>query len=459
MRFLLSDYVLKIKLYSLKKTLWTMCSPFLCGKKTNCYWCLACLILLLPSCQEQKTLPPNSPNFLIILADDLDYSEIGCYGGEIPTPNIDQLAKEGILYTNFQVSNEDAKTRAMLLTGTSQALVPATNELQKEAITISQLLKEAGYRTAMSGKWNLGTDRVDAPVEKGFDQSFALMEEKSNHLGNKRYFPAMFRANNNIEEISEDFYTTQYFTRQLLSFLSTNKKKQQRKPFFAYLSFTAPHYPLQAPIRAIQNFESQYDEGYKAIYQERLANQLAKGMHNGIDDLAMPNWDNLMPETQAYEAKKMEIYAAMVYELDKHVGQLVDYLKIAKQYDNTVIIFLADGGITPMEDLMHSTTDNSLSNLGNANSMVTLGKNWEGIKLGNKGSHANANFEEAIKAPLIISSPSLKERAGSRGTDLQTVLDITPTILKLVNLPHPSESYFEDVFSLEGKPISVGSPQ
>jgi len=333
-----------------------MCLSFLfqlkcgtsCGKKINYYWILIGLLIGLPSCQEQSTLPPSSPNILLILADDLDYAEIGCYGGEIPTPNLDQLAKEGILFTNFHTAKEDVKTKAMLLTGTSQALVPSTNELQKEALTISKLLKEAGYRTLMSGKWNLGQNRVDAPVANGFDQSFALMEEACTHLGNKRYFPAIFRANNNIQEISEDFYTTQYFTRQLLSFLSNNKKKQQRKPFFAYLSFTAPHYPLQAPDRAIQNFTNQYDEGYSAIYEERLVNQLSLGIHSGIDNLAVPDWDNLTLETQKYEAKKMEIYAAMVYEMDKYIGQVIDYLKIAKQYENTIIIFLGDGGITKM---------------------------------------------------------------------------------------------------------------
>ncbi len=417
------------------------------------YLYLVSLLILLTNCQEQSILPPNSPNFLVILADDLDYSEIGCYGGEIPTPHIDQLAKEGILYTNFYTAKADAETKAMLLTGTSQALVPTTNELQKEALTISQLLKEAGYRTLMSGKWNLGKNRVDAPVENGFDQSFALMEEACNHLSNKRYFPAIFRANNNIQEISEDFYTTQYFTRQLLSFLSTNKKKQQRKPFFAYLSFTAPHYPLQASERAIQNFKGQYKEGYSAIYQERLANQLSVGIHAGIDNLAIPDWDNLTKETQAYEAKKMEVYAAMVNEMDKYIGQIIDYLKIAKQYDNTVIIFLSDGGITKMEATQFTTIDNSLENLGNANSIVTLGTNWESLKLGNKGSQIKTDFENTIKAPLIIRSPLLIGQEGSRDKKQRTVLDITPTILKLINLPHPSENYFEEALVLEGKSI------
>lgn len=422
--------------------------------KYTSYLYLFCLVILLTNCQEQKIAPPNSPNILIILADDLDYSELGCYGGEIPTPNIDQLAKEGTLFTNFHTAKKDAITRAMLLTGTSQAIVPTTNELQKEALLISQLLKDAGYRTLMSGKWNLGQNRVDSPIEKGFEQSFALMEEKSAHLGNKRYFPAIFRTDNNIKEISEDFYSTQYFTRQLLAFLSTNKKKQQRKPFFGYLSFTAPHYPLQAPASAIQNFQSQYEEGYAAIYQKRLANQLAKGIHSGIDDLAISNWDNLTAETQAYEAKKMEIYAAMVQEMDKHIGQIIDYLKIAKQYDNTVIAFLSDGGITKMEGTQQfASINNSLENLGNPNSMVSLGTGWEGIKLGAKGNQVMVDFDNPVKAPLIIRSPFLQEQLGNRVDKRQTVLDITPTILKLVGLPHPSDNYFEDVLVMEGQPL------
>lgn len=422
-------------------------------KKNTYYLYLASFLLLLTNCQEPKSLSPDSPNFLVILADDLDYSEIGCYGGEIPTPHLDQLAKEGTLFTNFHTSKDDAKTKAMLLTGTSQALVPTTNELQQEALTISELLKEAGYRTLMSGKWNLGKNRVDAPIEKGFDQSFALMEETCNHLGNKRYFPAIFRANNNIQEISEDFYTTQYFTRQLLSFLSTNKKKQQRKPFFAYLSFSTPHYPLQAPARAIQNFQSQYQEGYRAIYEERLANQLSLGIHSGIDNLDLPDWDNLTLETQTYEAKKMEIYAAMVHEMDTYIGQIINYLKIAKQYENTIIIFLGDGGVTKMEATQFAAINNSLENLGNPNSIATLGTNWESLKLGNKGNQIQTDFDNTLKAPLIISAPLWKERGGSRNKNQHTVLDITPTILKLIDLPHPSDSYFENVLSLEGKPI------
>ena len=422
--------------------------------KTTFHFLLFFLVVLFTNCQQNKELPPNSPNFLLILADDLDYSEIGCYGGEIPTPNIDQLAKEGMLFTEFYTPSDDAKTRSMLLTGTSQAQVPSTHQLQAEAVTIAQLLKEVGYRTMMSGKWNLGTEKTDAPIAKGFQHSFALMEETSNHLGSKRYFPAIFRENHNIKEISEDFYTTQYFSRQLLSFFSKGKKKERRKPFFAYLSFTAPHYPLQAPASAIQNFSSQYEEGYRAIYEARVANQLSLGLHTGIDGLNLPDWENLAPELKAVEAKKMEIYAAMVFDMDKHIGRLIDYLKVSKQYDNTVIIFLADGGISEPTSLKKlATIDNSVENMGNPNSMITLGAGWTSLKLGDKGNKAAVSFDNAIKAPLIISSPLLKEQAGNKDKSIRTVGDITPTILKMIGILHPSESYFEDVLSVEGQPI------
>jgi len=422
--------------------------------KSTFNFLLLFFVLLLTNCQENKELPPNSPNFLVILADDLDYSEIGCYGGEIPTPNIDQLAKEGILFTDFYTPSDDAKTRSMLLTGTSQAQVPSTNQLQAEAMTIAQLLKAVGYRTMMSGKWNLGTEKTDMPITKGFQHSFALMEETSNHLGNKRYFPAIFREKNNIKEISEDFYTTQYFSRQLLSFFSKGKKKERKKPFFAYLSFTAPHYPLQAPASTIQNFSSQYEEGYQVIYEERMANQLALGIHTGVDNLSLPDWEGLSPAIKAIEAKKMEIYAAMVFDMDKHIGRLIDYLKVSKQYDNTVIIFLTDGGTSePASIKQLATIDNSLENMGNPNSMITLGKGWTSLKLGDKGNRAAVSFDDAVKAPLIISSPLLKKQAGNKDKSIRTVGDITPTILKMVGIPHPSESYFEDVLSLEGQPI------
>ena len=421
-------------------------------KTTFNFVSLLFLLCIFANCQQNKELPPNSPNFLVILADDLDYAELGCYGGEIPTPNIDQLAKEGIQFTNFYAAKEDAKTRSILLTGTTQGQVPSTNQLQPEAVTIATLLKEIGYRTMMSGKWNLGKNIADAPIKKGFEKSFALMEECSNHLGNKRYLPAIFRENNNIKEISEDFYTTQYFSRKLLSFLSAGKKKERRKPFLAYLSYSAPHYPLQAPARSIQNFSSQYDGGYQAVFQERLANQLALGIHTGIEKVEVTGWDELPINIQVTEAKKMEIYAAMIYDMDKHIGRVIDYLKVSKQYDNTIIIFLADGGITQPENLEKmASIDNSSENMGNANSMVTLGRGWTEIKLGDKGNQRVVAFDHAVKAPLIISSPLLKDKAGSKIQSVQTVTDIMPTILNLVGIPHPSESYFEDVLSMEGQ--------
>jgi len=168
----------------------------------------------------------------------------------------------------------------------------------------------------------------------------------------------------------------------------------------------------------------------------------------------LPDWEGLSPAIKAIEAKKMEIYAAMVFDMDKHIGRLIDYLKVSKQYDNTVIIFLTDGGTSePASIKQLATIDNSLENMGNPNSMITLGKGWTSLKLGDKGNRAAVSFDDAVKAPLIISSPLLKKQAGNKDKSIRTVGDITPTILKMVGIPHPSESYFEDVLSLEGQPI------
>ncbi|MEM1122581.1 MAG: sulfatase-like hydrolase/transferase [Bacteroidota bacterium] len=415
-------------------------------KTVYTYLLLLSGIIILNNCQQAVELSPNSLNFLIITADDLDYSELGCYGGEIPTPNIDALAQKGVQFTNFYTSQDDSKARSMLLTGTSQAQVPSTQQLSPQTMTIAQILQEVGYRTMISGKWNLGTAKADMPIEKGFEQSFVLVQEMSNHLGNKRTIPATFRENNNIQEISEDFYSTQYFARKLLSFLSKGKKKKLRQPFFAMLSFTAPHYPLQAPARSIQNFSSQYDEGYQAIYEERLANQLKLGIHTSVDEVNLPEWSDLSEEEQQMEAKKMEIYAAMIFDMDRQIGQVIDYLKVSKKYDNTIVVFLADGGVSEPKS-------SSIASLGKTNSMASLGDNWTNIKLGNKGNNGIATFDNAVKAPLIISSPLLEKSKSSRDKTLRTINDITPTILELIGITHPSENYFTDVLSVEGQSL------
>ena len=423
-------------------------------KKKALYVWLLCILFCGNNCQQNKELNSNSPNILIILADDLDYSDLGIYGSEIPTPNIDQLTKEGIQFTNFFTSPEDSQTRAMLLTGTSQGRSEKSNQLNSQVITIAELLKDAGYRTYMSGKWNLGVASPNLPIDKGFEKSFALLAEACTHLGNKRYLPALFRENKNIVEISEDFYSTQYFSRKMLGFLASGKKrKKKRKPFFAYLSFTAPHYPLQASTSVIENFNSQYDEGYTAIYQKRIVNQQEMGLylhHN--TSINLPNWDKLSPDLKAYESRKMAIYAAMVNELDSHIGKIIDYLKISKQYENTVIFFLSDGGMTEQqENKTIIETNNTFENMGNASSMLSLGNGWTSIKMGNGSNTSMENM--TIKAPLIISSPLFKNKAGTIDKEIRNIMDIVPTILEMTDLTHPSESYFEDVLPLEGKSI------
>lgn len=411
------------------------------------------LIISLAACQQNKEYSNNRPNFLLITADNLGYGDLGIYGSEIATPNIDELGQKGFQFTNFHTTAQDQLNRAMLLTGTSKSQTENTASLKENTQTIAQLLKASGYRTFMTGKWNLGQESLQLPISNGFDKSFTVSEEVSGHLGNKRFLPALFKEGINIQEVSEDFYSTQYFARKMQSFLSAGKKKEKRKPFFAYLSFTAPNAPLQAAFLTIEQQKGKYDAGYQTVYGNRLARQQEKGLlGKNTTAISLPDWESLSPEQKSIEARKMEIYAAMIQDMDKQVGRLIDYLKVSKQYQNTIIIFLSDNGILERKiNQSLAKVDNSLENMGQANSLVALGEGWTKVKKGNSDQNqATETINIPIKAPLIIHSPIFNIRNNNRIETFKTVLDLTPTILDFAEIIHPSENYFEETLPMEG---------
>lgn len=411
------------------------------------------LIIALLGCQQNKEYSNNRPNFLLITTDNLGYGDLGVYGSEIATPNIDELAQKGFQFTNFHTHAQDQLNRAMLLTGTSKSLAENISSLKENTQNIAQLLKNSGYRTFMTGKWNLGQETLQLPISKGFDKSFTVSEEVSGHLGNKRFLPALFKEGVNIQEVSDDFYSTQYFARKMQSFLSDGKKKEKRKPFFAYLSFTAPNAPLQASFLTIEQQKGKYDNGYQTIYGNRLARQQEKGLlGKNTTAISLPNWESLSPEQKAIEARKMEIYAAMIQDMDKQIGRLIDYLKVSKQYQNTIIIFLSDNGILEQKiNQSLAQIDNSFENMGQANSLIDLGEGWVKVKKGNSDlNQAIEPIDIPVKAPLIIHSPIFNIRKNSRIESVKTVLDLTPTILDFAEVTHPSENYFEETLPMEG---------
>ena len=352
----------------------------------------------------------SRPNVLLIVVDDVAFNDLSLFGSEIRTPNIDALAREGVFLTNFHVSPNCSPTRAMLFSGTDshnaglgnmfEDLAPnqAGNPgyegyLNFQVAALSELFLEAGYNTYMTGKWHLGLTRETSPAARGFEKSFAPLQGGAGAFGNMLPIigpgKALYRVNGEqLDTLPEDFYSTKFYTELMQEYIGADL--DNGKPFFAYLSYTSPHWPLQAPQESIARYKGVYDAGYDVLADQRLQNLKDRGLVDA-DVEPFPRllderpWDELTPEEQRYQAKIMEIYAAMVDDVDVYIGRMIDYLKEIGEYENTVIFFMSDNG--PEGHAMEKTfpevavwadecCDNSYENIGNADSYVWLGPNW-----------------------------------------------------------------------------------
>lgn len=414
---------------------------------------------------------PKRPNVLVIVTDDLGFSDLGAFGGEIPTPNLDRLAKAGVRFTGFHTAPTCSPTRAMLLTGADHHEVGLGSmaeliddhqrgrpgyegALNDRAVTLATRLKAAGYFTALSGKWHLGLTPEQNPAAQGFEKSFALLQGGSNHFGLDQGPPyaspaggATYTEDGAKVGLPKDFYSTDYFTDRLIGFL--NDRPADGRPFFAYLSYTAPHWPLQAPEADIARYKGRYDKGPEALRQERLKRQRELGLlapdtpvH---DPAAQVAWDGLSPAERANQARKMEVYAAMVDRLDQAVGRLLASLEKSGELDNTVIVFLSDNGAEGGEfekngvlgqafgKWIAATYDNSTANIGAGSSYVWYGPQWAQAATAPSWLFKAYTTEGGTRTPAFVSGPGVK---GGRISDaFLHVSDITPTVLDLTGAP------------------------
>jgi arylsulfatase A-like enzyme len=416
--------------------------------------------------QPAPSEPARRPNIVYILADDLGYGDIGAFGGEIPTPNLDRLARSGMMLTDFHTSMTCSPTRAMLMAGMDHHLaglgvmgVP-TREDQKgrpgyeghlnfRVAALPELLADAGYNTYMVGKWHLGSTPETGPAARGFRRVFASLDGAA-HLGPWDWRgpqDARFFDGNEIVTVGEDWYSTRDYTRKAIEFIEQDRV--EGKPFFAYMAYTAPHWPLQAPKEAIEKFRGRYDAGYEALYAERFARQKELGLvpkdARPIDNARFsPRWDELPEEEKRYAARRMEIYAAMVSELDHYVGELLAYLERIGELDNTFILFSSDNGPEPdRRDLQPNIAqhvgkayDHSLDNLGSATSYVMYGANWASASATPWNRHKFTAFEGGTRVPAFAVYPG-HITAGTRSNALLTILDVMPTFLELAGTQHP----------------------
>lgn len=411
----------------------------------------------------------NAPNILLILADDMGYSDIGSFGGEIPTPHIDTLAAEGVVFSNFHVASTCAPTRSMLLTGVDNhpagqgtMFIPTAeqrgkpgyeNRLNERVVTVSRLLEDAGYDTYMAGKWHLGTEPGQYPVDRGFSRSYALLGGGASHYAAG---PMLLRSNyiSDGQEVSlpEDFYSTDFYTDTLIEFIDSQENREQ--PFFAYAAYTAPHWPLQARDEDINKHLETYQLGWDVLRKRRFEKMKAQGII--AENLpypprwdTVPAWDSLSIERQKVEAKKMAIYAAMMSNMDANIGRLLQHLRDRNVYDNTIVLFMSDNGAealdtgdvdTIMIKALTLGTDKDYDSMGSANTFVSYGKAWANLGSAHLKGHKVMGTEGGIRTPLIVSMPS--RFSGDRISHAFTsVMDITPTLLQMAGISHPGTSY------------------
>lgn len=428
--------------------------------------------------------PHKRPNVVLIVADDLAFSDIGAFGGEISTPNLDALTARGMQLTNFYASPTCSPTRAMLLTGAdhhrvglgtmAERMAPQQSGrpgyegfLTRRIPTIAERLKAAGYRTLMTGKWHLGLTAETSPAARGFDRSFALLQGAHNHFGfdqDRAHVAsgaqALYREDRRLVAAPVGAYSSDHFTDRMIGFL--DEVKGDGRPVFAYLAFTAPHWPLQAKDRDIAKYRGRYAGGPEALRNRRLAKMRKLGI---IPRSVHPypyqgsRWESLSAAERAIEQAKMEVYAAMVDNLDQNIGRLVNAVRRSRQIGNTLFIFMSDNG--PDGGAFNQPVnandpgkpvpiafDNSAANIGRPNSHVSYGHTWAQAGAvpfrGIKGSVA----EGGIHVPAIVAGVGVV--SGFRSPALTHVLDVVPTILEAAQVTADDRTVDAKGLKLEG---------
>jgi len=417
-------------------------------------------------------LAAPQPNILLIVADDMGFSDPGAYGGEISTPNIDQLAASGMQFTSFHVAATCSPTRSMLMTGVTNHLVGMGNMkeimadnqkgkpgyetwLNDSVVTLPTLLQDAGYNTYMAGKWHLGM-RAES---RGFKHSFALMESGADNWEEKHYLPggsATWIEDGKKVSLPDDFYSSFTYADKLISYI--REGQDEGRPFFGYLAFQAVHAPHQVPEEYIDRYRETYDAGWDVIRQQRYARQLKAGLIADTGEQAVTddwgtfyttpyiNWDSLSDEEKAYRSRQMAVFAGMAEAMDQSIGKVIQYLKDSGQYDNTLIIFMSDNGgestvlreVAPLFYRLRYNTEQEA--LGARGSYSEYGPGWAYASNTPFYSYKGSPFSGGMRVPFIISQPG-QIKAGSRSNSFGYVTDITPTLLDVAGVPAPSSEY------------------
>ena len=423
-------------------------------------------------------LAAEKPNIMIILVDDMGFSDIGCYGGEIHTPNIDSLAKQGLRFKEFYNSGRCCPTRASLMTGLHphQAGIgymtensanhhrgkpgPYQGYLNKRCVTLAEVLKQANYHTMMVGKWHLGLHAKDRwPTRRGFEKFYGIHEGAAHYfnpkhprglrLQEKKVGPTPSRPH------EKHYYMTDAFTDYACQFI-TEANENQKKPFFLYLAYNAPHWPLHAKEKDIKKYLGKYQDGWEKISAARLKRMKNMGLidpsftpapHEG------PNWETLSTKQQKLLDLKMSAYAACIDSIDQNVGKLINTLKQNKQYQNTIIFFLSDNGACAEGGTLGSGKWDQFFD-PNADTYRTLryGRVWANVSSTPFKLYKHYTHEGGIATPLIVHWPSgiPKEKHNQFVHSYGYLPDFMPTCLELAHATYPKKYKGRQIIPIEG---------
>lgn len=399
---------------------------------------------------------PEQPNIVLILCDDMGFSDIGCYGSEIQTPNIDRLAEEGVRFTQFKNTGRSCPSRASLLTGRYQHEVGMgwmaevdehrpgyRGQIQKEFPTIAEIMKSGGYSTYMSGKWHVTTSGAydspngSYPVQRGFDRYYGCL-----HGGGSYYKPSpVYNDLDKVEELPDDYYYTNAITDSAVCFV---KRHDTEKPMFLYVAHYAPHLPLQAPQEYVEKCIGRYKCGYDKLRKERFEKQKRLGIVPEDMELPVfdrefggkrPAWEELSPQQQQQWIKDMATYAAMIEIMDENIGKLVNAIKEKGMYENTVFIFLSDNGATDEGGFIGQL----MSDL--SNTPYRSYKKWV--------------YQGGTSTPFILTYGNRKKNINRGGLCRQPshIIDILPTCMALGNISYPQSFENPDIPGINLVPV------
>jgi arylsulfatase len=431
---------------------------------------LAFLIVSLGGKPDASAAP--RPNVVLILCDDLGFSDLGCYGGEIRTPNLDRLAAEGMRFTQFYNCAVCVTTRAALTTG----LHPRQGKgglLRPNMVTLGEVLREAGYATGLVGKWHLGPAAPKRPIDRGFDEYYGLLSGCCNFFNPAKQDPVFYNggrfrpfAHNDqrVTEFPTGYYTTDAFTDHAIK--TIRRFVESDKPFFLHLCYTAPHFPLQAPEEDIARYRGKYADGYFALRERRHKRQIELGLVDAgwklspVDrktgpfryDYDVTPWENV--EDRAREERRMEVYAAMVDRMDQGIGRLLDALDQAGVAEETIVFFLSDNGgcaSWPRDEKGFEEYNRGIP-VGDARGYEFVGPGWGWAQNAPFRRHKVWTYEGGIATPLVVRWPGVVE-PGSITHQVGHLVDFMPTLIELGEARYPETFNGEVIPPLEGKSL------